>query len=174
MDKLSQHLLLFILPLVLANTCHIVVVKKDWLSWLCIPIAPKAFGYNKTIRGFVVLPIFCWFWVLLFSLWKGPFTISTMNDVLIGLGLGVVYLLSELPNSFVKRRLGIANGEHSKRFKGLQMLVDKADSLVGMLIFYYFVVNITVIEVLQLFVLALMVSLLTSFILHTIQLKKSF
>jgi hypothetical protein len=160
--------------MVLANTCHIIFVKKNYLSILYIPLSIKAFGRNKTLRGFILLPIFNAFWVLLFSYWQGPFVHDLSSDVFIGFGLGVVYLLSELPNSFVKRRIGIANGEHSQKYKGLQMIIDKVDSLVGMLIFYYLATPINVLDTLKLFLFSLIVSLCVSFVLYSLKIKKSF
>jgi hypothetical protein len=160
--------------MVLANTCHIIFVKKNYLSILYIPLSIKAFGRNKTLRGFILLPIFNAFWVLLFSYWQGTFVHDLSSDVFIGFGLGVVYLLSELPNSFVKRRIGIANGEHSQKYKGLQMIIDKVDSLVGMLIFYYLATPINVLDTLKLFLFSLIVSLCVSFVLYSLKIKKSF
>ena len=121
-------------------------VKKDWLAFLSIPISTKIFGQNKTIRGFIVLPVFGGFWAFVFSFALGPFVDSYAVDASIGVGLGVVYLLSELPNSFIKRRLGIANGQRSEKHKWLQMLADKMDSLIGMILFYYFVTPIGIYE----------------------------
>ncbi|MGK0428141.1 MAG: CDP-diacylglycerol--serine O-phosphatidyltransferase [Ulvibacter sp.] len=160
--------------MVLANTCHIIFVKKKWLSFLYIPLSTAAFGKNKTLRGFILLPLFSGFWVFIFSFWQGPFMNDIWHDLSIGFVLGMVYLLSELPNSFVKRRLGIANGEHSKKYKGLQMIIDKVDSLVGMLIFYYLVTTINATETLMLFLFSLFVSLSVSFVLYSLKIKKSF
>jgi CDP-diglyceride synthetase len=160
--------------MVLANTLHIIVVKNNWLSAFNIPISAKAFGENKTIRGFFVLPFFSGGLVAIFSYLWGPFMHSFLMDVFIGLGLGICYLLSELPNSYVKRKLGIKNGEHSKKNKGVQMLIDKADSLVGMLLFYYLVTPISLLETFKLFLLTLIISSSVSLLLLVLKLKKSF
>lgn len=160
--------------MVLANTFHMVVVKNECLSFLSIPLSVKHFGKSKTLRGFIILPFFSGSLVLVFSQIAGPFSSSIGYDLIIGIGLGFCYLLSELPNSFVKRKLGIGNGEHSKRYKALQMIIDKADSLLGMLIFYYLVMPFSGWEVILLFFLALAISLSVSFILYSIKIKKSF
>jgi hypothetical protein len=151
-----------------------VVVKKNWLSATSIPLSVKAFGKNKTLRGFLVLPFLSGSLVAIFSQLFGPFSETHSTDILIGIGLGVVYLLSELPNSFVKRKLGIGNGEHSQKYRLLQIFADKSDSLIGMLIFYYFATPVELITVIQLFVLALGVSLAASFLLYKFKLRKSF
>ena len=160
--------------MLLANVLHIVVVKKGWLAFLSIPISVKYFGKNKTIRGFIILPLFSSLLVLGFSKMEGPFLEDNLHDFYFGICLGIIYLLSELPNSFVKRKLGIANGEHSKKYRVLQMIIDKSDSLVGMLIFYYYFTPINFVGVIQLFFVALAISLSMSFVLHSLKIKKSF
>jgi len=47
---------------------------------------------------------------------------------------GASYVVAELPNSFIKRRLGIAPGARAVRRGRLQYLVDQADSVAGCLI----------------------------------------
>jgi len=173
MDNWSQHLYFFIIPMILANVSHMILVKKDWLASLCIPLASKALGANKTWRGFIVLPALSAVFVWLFSFWRGPFLDTHGYDLLAGFGFGLVYLLAELPNSWVKRSLGIANGTHSKKYKGLQVFIDKSDSLVGMLIFYYALGQININDILLLFFIALGISLSISYILYSFKLKKS-
>lgn len=168
------HIFLLILPMVLANILHMIVVKMDWLSILSISLSKSLFGKNKTLRGFIVLPLLSGGLVGLFSQMVGPFSGSLEGDVGIGIGLGLCYLLSELPNSYIKRRLGIANGEHSKNYKWFQILMDKSDSLIGMLIFYFFIMPYDVEEILLLYLLSLGISLMTSFILFALKIKKSF
>lgn len=174
MTNFYIHFLLFLLPMILANSLHVVVIKYNGLPKLVIPISEKAFGKNKTLRGFVVLPFFSGLLVFLFSLLFGPFVDSFLFDTLIGLGLGISYLLSELPNSYVKRRLKINNGEHSEKYKLLQIFVDKSDSLIGMLIFYYLATPVEFITIIELYFIALLLSILTSVVLYSTKLKKSF
>jgi hypothetical protein len=47
---------------------------------------------------------------------------------------GLGYVLGELPNSFLKRRLGVAAGDRSPRFGSLQYVADQVDSVIGCLI----------------------------------------
>jgi CDP-diacylglycerol--serine O-phosphatidyltransferase len=160
--------------MILANTFHVVVIKNNWLANLSIPISAKAFGKNKTLRGFLVLPFFSGSLALIFSYALGPFVESHLTDSFIGLGLGLSYLISELPNSFIKRRLGIKNGEHSKKYRLFQVFVDKTDSLIGMLLFYYFATSVQFKTIVELYFIAFLLSITTSFVLHSIKLKKSF
>lgn len=50
--------------------------------------------------------------------------------------LGSAYCLAELPNSFLKRRLGILEGKTSPKNKWLFVILDQADSVLGCLLAY--------------------------------------
>ena len=57
---------------------------------------------------------------------------TLLYNVLIGLLLGISYSIFELPNSFLKRRLGIKEGKTSTGIKKLFFIfLDQADSLFG-------------------------------------------
>ena len=46
-----------LIPLIISNILHMIVVKKKWLSILNYPINDGWFGKNKTYLGFFVLPL---------------------------------------------------------------------------------------------------------------------
>jgi hypothetical protein len=49
-----------------------------------------------------------------------------------GAMLGLAYILAELPNSFIKRRLDIAPGKNATGFKGILFtIIDQVDSVIG-------------------------------------------
>jgi len=102
----------------------------------------------------------------------GPFTKANTSDILIAGCLGIMYILSELPNSFTKRRLGIKSGSVGTN-KRLQLIIDKTDSLIGICIFYFLVVDISVIGLLIIFLISLLTHLALSYLLVLIGLKKS-
>ena len=93
------------------------------------------FGPNKTVAGFMVMvpatalmfPLFG----LVFPHWFWP----GQSDTLFvgGLSAGMGYMLGELPNSFIKRRLGIASGEEptGRLGRSLSFIVDQVDSVIG-------------------------------------------
>ena len=155
------------------NVIHMVLVKKKVLEGMAIPISTKWFGKNKTIRGFILLPLLSGGLVLLGSMFFGPFKSSIGIDFILGYLMGVVYLLAELPNSFVKRRLGIPTGSHSTKYRIVQIIVDRLDSLIGIFIFYYFVYYTPISDLMILFVLATGISLGASVILYSLKIKKS-
>jgi len=158
--------------MILGNSLHMLIVKKKLFERLAFPVSVNLFGQNKTFRGFIVLPVLGGMLALLGSFLWGPFIESHVNDMYIGFGLGFSFMLGELPNSFVKRKLGIKNGEYSEKYRTVQMFFDRADSLIGIFIFYYLVTDIRFIDVIILFSLAMIFSFTTSVILVKLKIKK--
>jgi hypothetical protein len=173
MIEFREVMFLFIIPGIIGNVAHMVIVKKDVLSFLARPISSEWFGENKTYRGFAFLPVFVGIICLLESIFFGPFNSGHSRDFFIGAGLGLSYMLAELPNSFVKRRLGIAPGKTSGKFRFLQLIVDKTDSLTGACIFYYFAMKTSISEIVLLFMVSFLLLLGISYVLVITNLKKS-
>lgn len=61
--------------------------------------------------------------------------------ILLGLALGFAYLLAELPNSFMKRRLGIKEGKLPDSKRWLFAFMDQADSALGCMLAYRFLLG---------------------------------
>ena len=59
----------------------------------------------------------------------------------LGLALGVTFILAELPNSFVKRRFGIAPGARAERYTLIFTLGDQLDSVVACGLLYVFLLG---------------------------------
>jgi hypothetical protein len=59
-------------------------------------------------------------------------------NLLFGLLVGVTYMLFELPNSFLKRWLGIGSGKQGNGMIGtLFFIIDQIDSLIGVFFVLY-------------------------------------
>tara|TARA_B110000908_G_C9997939_1_gene332808 strand:- start:45 stop:569 length:525 start_codon:yes stop_codon:yes gene_type:complete len=174
MSDFYTHIYLFFLPLVLGNVLHMIVVKRNWFKSIAFPISRKMFGDTKTYRGVIVLPILTGLFALLSSYYFGSFEISIAYDAFIGFGLGLAYILAELPNSYIKRRLGIATGAQSKKYKYVQYFTDKADSLIGVLTFYFLATNFSFKTILGLFCVGLVIHVSISQLLVVIKIKKKF
>ena len=173
MNEFKVHIYLFIIPGIIGNVAHMFVVKKDLLSFLAKPVSTALFGKNKTFRGFIFLPVAIGIVCLLDSRFFGPFSTDYLSDFLIGVGLGLAYMLAELPNSFIKRKRGIAPGESSSKFSFIQLIIDKTDSLIGACVFYYFAMNTSINEILLLFVISFLLHIGISYLLVLTKLKKS-
>ncbi|MFM6935329.1 MAG: CDP-archaeol synthase [Flavobacteriales bacterium] len=173
MENLAQHIVLLFIPMILGNSIHMVLVKKNALPYFNRPISTKYFGQNKTYRGFLLLPIISAVISLVGSYIAGPFLSSHWMDALLTFGMGFAYLFAELPNSFVKRKLNIPNGGFSTKYKTLQIIIDRADSMIGIFIYYYFLVCISLTDTLILFICAMFLSFGTSLLLNLLKIKRS-
>jgi hypothetical protein len=146
------------LAVTVTGILHMAVVKKNLFAALCVPIdggrligGVAIFGASKTWRGVVVMTLgsalFGALQGLAFGAWAHANGIEVIDFVRLGGSsgplafaagyflfnavLGIGYVLGELPNSFVKRRIGIVPGKTSSGVVGgLFFLVDQADSAV--------------------------------------------
>ncbi len=133
-----EHLvtaLLIIFPAALGGILHMIFVKKDWLPFLKIPVNNWLFGANKTIRGFILMPLLSipggYLSYMLFGGSALTINIATTPWFIFGLLAGFAYILFELPNSFIKRRMGILPGENAERFSLFFVILDQLDSSIG-------------------------------------------
>lgn len=168
---MQEHILTLYLPLIISNILHMFVVKHDYLRFLKIPLSIKAFGKNKTYRGFVFVTLLNGF--ILYICTKVFQIELTTNAFFFGLVLGLTYILFELPNSFLKRRLGIAPGEKSKKFKLLFIFLDRCDSAFGVSLVYSLLAHIEFSEFIMLFALAFAFHFFFSFLLYQLGIKES-
>lgn len=116
-----------------------IIVKLDALSYLKIPLHETWFGLNKTWRGVVVMPLLTvvglWLSFLLAKDWQSSL-FGTHSVWGLGILLGFGYVIPELPNSFIKRRMGVKPGEMSERSPWVFSLIDQADSVIGCVLIY--------------------------------------
>jgi len=102
----------------------------------------RVFGANKTLRGFVVMVPAAGVSFAVLAAWIGdpvraglwPLTIAGYAGL--GACAGVGFMAGELPNSFMKRQLGIRPGAspHSRLAAAAHFVADRLDSGIGMLI----------------------------------------
>ncbi len=105
----------------------------------------RIFGDNKTWRGFVVMVPAVGFAFLFLGLLRGYvpseyrsglWPISPWQYVLAGCWVGFAFMLSELPNSFLKRQLGVQPGQLPRQrwAKIVCFVLDQVDSIAGALL----------------------------------------
>jgi hypothetical protein len=135
------------LPLLVGLAVHGVCIKFGWLSWLTPPIDAGAtlrgrhlFGENKTWRGVVAVAfgtaIGFGLQVVLHGIGVGRrvelLNYSDPRVVGLGFAMGAAAMLSELPNSFLKRQLEIAPGAPARGvLSGAFYALDQIDMLLG-------------------------------------------
>lgn len=154
-----------LLPLLVGLTFHGFCIKFKWLTILVRPIdggrmfrGRRLFGFNKTYRGVIAVGLgtAAGFGIQAIVLHQ---IISIRNVELIdysslswfplGFAIGVAAMLSELPNSFIKRRLGVAPGTTASGMVGvLFYILDQVDLLLGVWLVLSFAVEVTLARIL--------------------------
>ncbi|MBE9045946.1 CDP-archaeol synthase [Pleurocapsales cyanobacterium LEGE 10410] len=136
----TLNLLWLALGLFVAGVIEAFLWKTKVFQLLDTPIQTRWFGANKKWRGLISLPIAMIISVYLLQsieivpVPQNAVLFSDFNLWEFGLLVGFIFNLSELPNSFVKRRLNIPPGdENSKLF----YFIDHMDSTYGVLILWY-------------------------------------
>ncbi len=171
MYSFLQHIAIVLVPLIISNVLHMIVIKKDILPELKRPISVKLFGKNKTWRGFIFVSFINGLLLLLLN-----FTLNFQVSLpfFTGFTLGFAYMLFELPNSFMKRKLGIQSGTQASSNKLLFMLIDKMDSAFGVSLIYFLMGNISLQLAMLLFCISSVTHIIFSQLLVQFHLKKSF
>jgi len=176
-------------PVALAGLAHVAVIKLRLFSplarirldfgatWRGRPV----FGDNKTVRGALVMPAATAGCVLLqISLlphWPWARSLAPTIQVLHPLGWGLLagagYIVGELPNSFIKRQLGIAAGATAAGGSTAPVLwvIDQVDSMLGFLLFILPLWRPHLAVVGALLVVTLLVHPVVAFIMYCLGLK---
>lgn len=153
MAKSLAFMYMTLMPPILAGILTMVWCRLPVLSSIKRPMdggkcwrdGKRIFGDNKTWQGFAGYLILN---IAMALLWgeltkSSPFLTehnffyiehenTRIYNLRIGLLLGLGYALSELPNSFIKRRLGIEAGKVMQGVqKPLFVFFDQADSVIG-------------------------------------------
>jgi CDP-2,3-bis-(O-geranylgeranyl)-sn-glycerol synthase len=148
-DPLAEALFL-IWAFVLAGVAQVSWFASRWSRPFAVPIdggltfrGKRVFGENKTLKGFVMMvpataltfPLVAYSMSFGAPSAAGLWPLTPLGYAALGAWAGLGFMLGELPNSFVKRQLGIAPGEASpnrRKWTG-QFMVDRLDSGIGML-----------------------------------------
>lgn len=128
--------------LLLAGILESLLWKTNLFDFCNYPISPQWFGENKKWRGLITLPLTHLLSVYLFKMVDAQLlcvatpiiSFSGLDCLSYGLLTGFVFNLSELPNSLIKRRLGIPPGDENNP---VFYWVDHIDSTYGTLLLWY-------------------------------------
>ena len=172
-----------LMPAILAGIANMVWCKTGLLRVAMVPMdggkclsdGKRIFGDNKTWKGFLgyvfLNAIFMILWGALCSACGiehlNFFYENQENTVLFNLGAGILlglgYALFELPNSFLKRRLGVEPGKTISGFwKAFFIFLDQADSIFGCALVVWFFYDLG----LGLYLLYVLVGALTHIVLN--------
>jgi len=164
------HIYFLLLPAIIGGVLNMAFVKLPVLKAWQAPIdggktlrdGKRIFGDNKTWKGFFGMIVLTAFsaWLC----WHGTF----QNSFLCGALLGLAYVLFELPNSFVKRRLSIQAGKNGG---AIQTLVDQADSALGYAIFMLWILPLSLAEGLSIFAIGTLTHYIVNILLFLVKLR---
>jgi hypothetical protein len=171
MAEINRHLLIVVVPLVLSNSVHMIFVKHNLLPAINTPLWTWGFGRNKTWRGMLFVPVVNALVLTLLSLSVSPYLAM---PALTGFILGLAYMIFELPNSFLKRRLGIAAGENAGKHRIAFSMLDKMDSAIGVVLTYLLLGYCTWQVALWLLLIASATHIVVSALLVMLRLKSTF
>lgn len=175
MDELIRVSYL-IAPLIVGLIFHGLCIKFGWLAGLARPLdggarlgGKRLFGDNKTYRGIVAVALgtAAGFGIQTILYRNGGLQKIALLDyrfpaaLLLGLAVGVAAMLSELPNSLIKRQLNVAPGSAAAGLAGgLFYVLDQVDMLVGVWLVLGFVVRASIERILW--------SILFLFVIHQV------
>jgi CDP-diglyceride synthetase len=156
LTKTAGRVAWLITPVLVAGIGQVAILRTGLLPRLAVPLdfglhwrGQPVFGPRKTWRGVIIMTTLSALTARAQAMAARrsrrlraicPFDYRQVNPWLLGGTLGLGYCIAELPNSFVKRRLGIAPAHTSQRLAWLQYLIDQSDSVAGCLIalrFFY-------------------------------------
>lgn len=149
-----SEILVTLAPLIMGGTLNMMFVKKiKALQKYYVPMdgrlklkdGKRLFGDNKTWKGFggmiAITALTAILWGLILSVsesWEDKYVLyrefdnTLLFNLWSGALLGLAYVLSELPNSFIKRRLGVEAGRTPQGAKGcIYTVFDQTDSAIG-------------------------------------------
>ena len=181
-------------PMIVAGILHMVFIKLPILEALHAPMdggstlrdGKRLFGDNKTWKGFIGMPIGGLIGFGLHGLFYEHFevvqkwTVLDYSNVglfqnywLLGAFFGLGYILAELPNSFIKRRINIAPGTNKKGPIGkLFLVVDQLDSAFGCALVFALVIPMTGLDFLMLTMVGGIFHYVFAVLLYFVGLKK--
>ena len=171
--KFIGNIYILILPIIMGGVCNMIFMKLPILNSWRFPMdarktfrGKRIFGDNKTWKGFSGMIFFTALSGLLF--WSLFDPSRFLFNLLRGAWIGFAYVLFELPNSFIKRRLNISSGKNG----GLvQTFFDQSDSVFGIVLLYPLVYPLTWKEALGIFVILTTSHYLINILLFYLKLK---
>jgi hypothetical protein len=177
-------------PVLLGLTAHGICIKFGWLRFLFRPVdggfefrGKRVFGANKTWRGVFAMALgtalgfalqALWLHNYESMLWLELFDYSLPKALVVGVLVGIAVSLSELPNSFIKRQVGIAPGTTSGgALKVFFYILDQVDFLVGAWIVLSFVIEISWLRVFYSFLFLFVAHQVISFLGYLLAMRET-
>jgi hypothetical protein len=103
---------------------------------------------------------------------QGSSVLSEIPPVPLGLAVGFAYVLAELPNSYLKRRLGVPPGASPEHGRLWFRLCDQIDSVIGCGLIYAWLLDVPMVVLAVCALLAPAIHLVTNLSLHAVGLRR--
>ncbi len=184
-----------LMPIVLAGAANMLFTKSRLYQTHCSPMdggrcfsdGKRIFGDNKTWAGFFGMIIAGCLSQLLWGILSASiiplgnanelyrfFKNTPLFNAAVGALFGFTYVLWELPNSFLKRRLDIPSGKTVRGCKGaLFFLIDQIDSLLGVVLVLAMLADITPAQYVQYILLGAVTHIALNLILYLLKIRKN-
>jgi CDP-diglyceride synthetase len=184
-----------LMPCIFTGILNMLFCKLPFFKSLKKPIdcgkkfndGKRIIGDNKTWKGFLGYVIFGILCTIIWGLICGSngylyehnyFYVNYENTLfynfIIGLLLGLAYALFELPNSFIKRRLGIIEGKTTTGLKKIFFIfLDQADSIFGCVLVLCLVYKMSIVFYFGYVLLGAFTHLVLNILLYLIHLRKN-
>ena len=102
------------------------------------------------------------------------FSNTVYNNAWLGCLFGFIYMLCELPNSFIKRRIDIQPGKTKKSGLGcIFFIIDQIDSLIGIGLAMIFLCKIPTVTAIGYIVFGAILHITTNVILYALKIRKN-
>lgn len=194
MVKTILYMYLTILPLTISGILNMVFTKTKLYQKHKSPIdrgcvlkdGKRIFGDNKTWIGFISMVLISTCVHAASGVIVNMLNISHCSDLyniydntilynsFVGFIFGLTYMISELPNSFIKRRLDIKAGKTDKGIKGLVFfIIDQIDSLVGVSLLIFLLSNITLLKSVWYIALGAFTHIAVNLVLYLLKVRKN-
>jgi hypothetical protein len=187
--KLTGQLLYLGSPILPVAIVQGLSIKYDWFVRLKRPLdlgmsirGRRIFGDHKTWRGMVINLVFCTLGTMI-QVWLQesgniPLWLPLLNynrlGLLVGVLMGLGMTLGELPNSFLKRQLGISPGKGTKGPLGvIFFLFDQVDVAIGIWLLLYILIRPTLLLILYSLLLTLILHVSVSAIGYLLGMRKT-
>lgn len=184
------------LPVILGSIFNTFFLKTPLFQGINKPIdnnkilkdGKRLFGQNKTWRGFWGMVFFSSIcvalWGLLgklipaiqnYNLLYKNYANSFLYNIVMGCLLGLAYGIFELPNSFLKRRIGIQPGKNKTSALGIIFIIyDQIDSLIGCVLVIWFVHPMSLVYFFSFVFFGGAIHISLSYLFYLLKLRKNF
>lgn len=156
-----------LMPVILAGICNMIFTKTHFYKRNKYPMdfgktlwdGKRILGDHKTFIGFISMVMFG---AIMQCLWGSICQMSNLANynelyryqentlsfnLWVGACLGFAYMICELPNSFIKRRIGIQPGRTNRGSIGRVFFVmDQVDSIIGVVLVLSCFTSITLLD----------------------------